>query len=243
MNLIIDVGNSFIKLAVFENNKIKHKEVVENVLVLEAIWALRDKHGLLDHIIISSVGKLKESDIKVLDASFDVLVLNSKTKLPFHNLYKTPKTLGVDRMALVSASVHQYPKKNVLVIDAGTCITYDFVNTKNEYLGGAISPGLRMRYKSLNNLTANLPLLDTEIPESIIGKSTKDSIHSGVVNGVLNEIDGAIREYKEKYSDLTVILTGGDANFLSKQLKSSIFANSNFLLEGLNYILQFNTNS
>ena len=99
-----------------------------------------------------------------------------------------------------------------------------------------------MRYKSLNNLTANLPLLDTEIPESIVGNSTNDSIHSGVVNGVLNEIDGVIRDYKEKYSDLTVILTGGDANFLSKQLKSSIFANSNFLLEGLNYILQFNTN-
>jgi type III pantothenate kinase len=99
-----------------------------------------------------------------------------------------------------------------------------------------------MRYKALNNLTANLPLLDIEIPESIVGNSTNDSIHSGVVNGVLNEIDGAIRDYKEKYSNLTVILTGGDANFLSKQLKSSIFANSNFLLEGLNYILQFNTN-
>jgi len=243
MNLIIDVGNSFIKLAVFENNIIKHKEVIENELILDAIYTVKENYVLIDHIIISSVGKLKESDIKVIDTSFDLLVLNSKTKLPFQNLYKTPKTLGVDRIALVSASVNQYPKSNVIIIDAGTCITYDFVNTKNEYLGGAISPGLRMRYKSLNNLTANLPLLDTEIPKNIIGNSTKDSIHSGVVNGVLNEIDGAIQEYKDKYSDLTVILTGGDSNFLSKQLKSSIFANSNFLLEGLNYILQFNTNS
>ena len=100
-----------------------------------------------------------------------------------------------------------------------------------------------MRYKSLNNLTANLPLLESEIPNDIIGNSTNDSIHSGVVNGILKEIDGVIKEYEEKYSDLTVILTGGDAKFLSKQLKSSIFANSNFLLEGLNYILQFNSNA
>lgn len=98
-----------------------------------------------------------------------------------------------------------------------------------------------MRYKSLHNLTANLPLLDTETPNTIIGNTTNNSIHSGVIHGVLKEIDGVIADYKEKYSDLTVILTGGDTNFLSKQLKSSIFANSNFLLEGLNFILQFNS--
>jgi type III pantothenate kinase len=138
--------------------------------------------------------------------------------------------------------VYHYPDNNVLIIDAGTCITYDFITNKNEYLGGAISPGIRMRYKGLNNLTANLPLLETKSPEDIIGSSTNSSIHSGVVNGVVNEIDGFINAYKEKYSYLTVILTGGDANFLSEQLKSSIFANSNFLLEGLNYILEFNSN-
>lgn len=243
MNLIVDVGNSFVKLAVFKNNAILYKEVVETTLILDSISNITDNYKLIDKVIISSVGKLEEGDIKVINESFNLLVLNSKTKLPFNNLYKTPKTLGVDRIALVSASVYQYSENNVLIIDAGTCITYDFVNSKNEYLGGAISPGLRMRYKSLNNLTANLPLLDMEVPHNITGNSTKDSIHSGVVNGVLNEIDGTIRAYKEKYSDLTVILTGGNANFLSKQLKSSIFANSNFLLEGLNYILQFNTNS
>ena len=145
-------------------------------------------------------------------------------------------------MALVSASVKHYPNNNVLIVDAGTCITYDFINNKNEYLGGAISPGLRMRYTSLNNLTANLPLLDISLPNDIMGNSTETSIHSGVVYGVLKEIDGVIEDYKLKYSDLTVILTGGDSNFLSKQLKSSIFATSNFLLEGLNFILQFNSN-
>ncbi|GAA4977949.1 type III pantothenate kinase [Algibacter aquimarinus] len=242
MNLIIDVGNSLVKLAVFKNDKIKHKETVEIDLVLEHIFLLKKKYKLIDKLIISSVGKFKEKDLSIIEESFNSLILNSKTKLPFDNLYKTPKTLGVDRIALVSASVNEFPENNVLIIDAGTCITFDFITDENKYLGGAISPGLRMRYRALNNLTANLPLLDTEIPDDITGNSTEQSIHSGVVNGTLKEIDGVIKEYEQKYSDLTVILTGGDAKFLSKQLKSSIFANSNFLLEGLNYILQFNSN-
>ena len=170
-----------------------------------------------------------------------MLILDSEIKLPFKNSYKTPKTLGVDRIALVSASVKQYPDNNVLVIDAGTCITYDFITDENEYLGGAISPGVRLRYRSLNNLTANLPLLESKLPKSLIGNTTDSSIHSGVVFGVLKEMDGVIGDYKEKYSDLTVILTGGDTNFLSKQLKNGIFANSNFLLEGLNFILEYNS--
>jgi type III pantothenate kinase len=243
MNLIIDVGNSLVKLAVFKGSKIIHREVVEIKDILEHIKLVSDKYNSIKSAIISSVGKLNKKSINIIGGNFKLIELNSKTKLPFTNLYETPETLGVDRIALVSASVYQFPESNVLIIDSGTCITYDFITTKNEYLGGAISPGLRMRYKALNNLTTNLPLLDTEIPDNIIGRSTKSSIHSGVVNGVLNEIDGVIKAYEEKYLDLTVILTGGDANFLSKQLKSGIFANSNFLLEGLNYILQYNSNS
>jgi type III pantothenate kinase len=142
---------------------------------------------------------------------------------------------------LVSASVEQFPDSNVLIIDAGTCITYDFINTNNEYIGGAISPGIRLRYRALNDLTANLPLLETQVPEDILGNSTQNAIHSGVVFGVLKEIDGVIEDYINKYSGLTVILTGGDTKFLSNQLKNSIFANSNFLLEGLNFILEYNT--
>lgn len=243
MNLIIDVGNSFVKLAVFSDGKIKHKEVVEVKHILERVSFIKEYYSSIKDAIISSVGKLNKKDVKAIDKHFNLIVLNSKTKLPFENLYKTPETLGVDRIALVSASVNEFSENNVLIIDAGTCITYDFVTSENKYLGGAISPGLRMRYKALNNLTANLPLLETKFPDNITGTSTSESIHSGVVNGVLKEIDGVINEYEQKYSYLTVILTGGDANFLSKQLKSSIFANSNFLLEGLNYILQFNTNS
>ncbi|GAA3609013.1 type III pantothenate kinase [Flavivirga amylovorans] len=242
MNLVIDVGNSYVKLAVFESGILKYKGTVTLGSVLEGINSLKDKYVSIKKAIISSVGRLDKETIEIIKESFNITILDSSTKLPFKNLYKTPNTLGVDRIALVCASVEQFPNSNALIIDAGTCVTYDFVTVKNEYLGGAISPGLRMRYESLNNLTANLPLLESETPKSIIGNSTNDSIHSGVVHGLLKEIDGNIEVYNLKYSDLTVILTGGDANFLSKQLKSSIFANSNFLLEGLNYILQFNSN-
>ncbi|WP_147678862.1 type III pantothenate kinase [Algibacter pacificus] len=242
MYLIIDIGNSFVKLAVFEEDLLKSKQVVDLNNFLKEVRTLKNKYLNIKKAIISSVGNLTNSDTNALSKLFDLTILNSATKLPFSNLYKTPATLGVDRIALVCASIKQFPHKNALIIDAGTCITYDFITANNDYLGGAISPGLRMRYASLNNLTANLPLLNTEIPKSIIGNSTKSAIHSGVVYGVLNEIEGNIATYKEKYSDLTIILTGGDSNFLSKQLKSSIFVNSNFLLEGLYYILKYNSN-
>ncbi len=241
MNLIIDVGNTLVKFAVFEQDRIVEKHAITSEGFLNFFKTIIKKHRNIDKCIVSSVAKLMTDDVGYVQKKLNTLILNSETKLPFKNLYKTPKTLGVDRIALVCASVEQFPDKNVLIIDAGTCITYDFINTKNEYLGGAISPGIRLRYQSLHNLTANLPLLETEMPENSIGNSTASSIHSGVVFGILKEIDGVIEDYQEKYSDLTVILTGGDAYFLSKQLKNSIFANSNFLLEGLNFILEYNS--
>lgn len=241
MNLIVDVGNSYVKFAVFQQGKLIHKFVSELKDFNKTYKIVRDDFSNIEKVIVSSVGKLVASQIEIIKKQDNVLVLDSNVKLPFKNLYKTPKTLGVDRIALVSASVNHFPNTNVLIIDAGTCITYDFITSENQYFGGAISPGIRLRYQSLHNLTANLPLLDSEIPKRLIGTSTSEAIHSGVINGVLKEIDGIIEEYQKKYSDLTVILTGGDAKFLSNQLKNSIFANSNFLLEGLNFILEFNT--
>lgn len=241
MNLIIDVGNSNVKLAVFQQDKLLHKSITELRQLNESIEIIKTNFPKIDKAIISSVGNLQNFQIQYIKKHFTTFILDSTSKIPFINLYKTPKTLGVDRIALVSASVNQFPNKNVLIIDVGTCVTYDFITSKNEYLGGAISPGIRLRYKTLNSLTANLPLLETEIPKSIIGDSTSSAIHSGVIYGILKEIDGIIDEYQKKYSDLTVILTGGDANLLSNQLKNSIFANSNFLLEGLNFILEFNS--
>ncbi|MGB2316775.1 MAG: type III pantothenate kinase, partial [Flavobacteriaceae bacterium] len=144
---------------------------------------------------------------------------------------------------LAAAATQQYPNTNTLIIDAGTCITYDFVDANSQYLGGAISPGLQMRYNALHNQTAQLPLLQPSDTNSYIGSTTDTSIHSGVVHGIVQEIQGVISTYSSDYLDLTVILTGGDANFLLKQFKISIFANSNFLLEGLNFLLDYNTNS
>lgn len=240
MNLIIDVGNTLVKFAVYQQDKMLVKQVVASEDARETFNSIIHSHAI-EKAILSSVGRLNPGFVEGLDIHFKILQLNKTVSLPFINAYKTPETLGVDRMALVSAAVQKHPQSNVLVIDAGTCITYDFVTEQNTYLGGAISPGIRLRYKSLNNLTANLPLLDTEIPKAITGNTTATSIHSGVVYGILKEIDGVIEEYQDKYADLTVILTGGDADFLSKQLKNGIFANSNFLLDGLNFILEFNS--
>ena len=241
MNLIVDVGNTYVKFAIFNGKDLIYKLSFKLNEFKKQYKIIKKDFPKLKNAIISSVGHLNEKHVELIENNLNVIQLSSKTRLPFKNLYQTPKTLGVDRIALVSASVDQFSDKNVLIIDAGTCITYDFITTENHYLGGAISPGIRLRYKTLNNLTANLPLLDTKLPKGMIGDSTESSIHSGVVNGVVKEIDGIINQYRDDYSDLTVILTGGDTKFLSNQLKNSIFANSNFLLEGLNFILEYNS--
>jgi len=241
MNLIVDVGNTFVKFATFKDGELIHKISFKLSEFKKQYTALRKDFPKINTAIVASVGRLSKKQIEILDKDLEVIELNYKTRLPFKNLYKTPKTLGVDRLALVSASVNQFPDKNVLIIDAGTCLTYDFITDNNDYLGGAISPGIRLRYHTLNNLTANLPLLEKKQPQNIIGSTTESSIHSGVIYGVTKEIDGVIDQYRDKHQDLTVILTGGDANFLSNQLKNSIFANSNFLLEGLNFIIDFNS--
>lgn len=242
MNLVIDIGNTYTKIGVFNASEIIYKVVIEQNKFRETIEGIKTKYPLITDAIISSVSNLQKKNIQYVKNLFNTLVLDHLVKMPFMNLYKTPTTLGIDRLALVAASVDQFSDKNVLVIDAGTCVTYDFKNKKNEYLGGAIAPGIGLRYKSLHDFTAKLPLLQLNTPENHIGKSTEEAIHSGVVFGILHEINGVIEEYCNIYPDLTVILTGGDAHFLSKRLKNGIFATSNFLLEGLNYILAFNNN-
>ena len=239
MNLIIDVGNTRIKTAVFEDGKMIHNEsLTANSFISEAKNIVKKYN--CTNAIISSVGSINKSLIAELRAEINLIALDYTTKVPFVNQYATPKTLGVDRIALVSSAVATYPNKNVLIIDAGSCITYDFVNNKGNYFGGAISPGLQMRYKALNVFTENLPLLEPSEIVELIGNSTETSIHSGIINGVINEIDGFIEQYRKKNTDLTIVLTGGDIKFLSNRLKNGIFANPIFLLEGLNTILTYN---
>jgi len=239
MNLVIDIGNTQIKTAVFKDNTLYNKEIYSKDDFFNSIENITKKYRI-KHAILSNVGEIENLKMLEIRKLFDVLVLNSKTRLPFINNYKTPQTLGVDRIALIAAAVDQFPNKNVLIFDAGSCITYDFVNEKNEYLGGGISPGIEMRYKALNSYTANLPklTLSNEIPE--IGNTTENSIHFGVLNGIIQEIEGVINQFKVKNQKLTVVLTGGDTIYLAKNLKSTIFANPNFLLEGLNSILIYN---
>lgn len=240
MNLVIDVGNTLVKAGIFENEYLKEKISFPKEEFLTYIENISLAYPRIKNVLIASVGNLEEHQVGQLQAQFPILYLTQDTKVPFINKYSTPKTLGVDRIALVSAAAQQLPFKNVLIIDAGTCITYDFISDRNEYFGGAISPGISLRYQALHSFTHRLPLLNKEIPHDIIGNSTTSSIHSGVVGGIVNEIDGFIENYKIKFRDLTVILTGGDAQFLRGSIKNDIFANSNFLLEGLNHILEYN---
>ncbi|MDX1471413.1 MAG: type III pantothenate kinase, partial [Flavobacteriaceae bacterium] len=158
MNLVIDVGNTNIKCAVFKDGVIHRLIRLEPKDFNSGVESLLGQENI-NKGIISSVGKLDQENHDFLKHYPFIVFLNHDFILPFSNLYSTPSTLGLDRIALAAAAVHKYPSQNVLVIDAGTCVTYDFINSKSEYLGGAISPGLTLRYKSLNNFTANLPLL------------------------------------------------------------------------------------
>ncbi len=239
MNLSIDIGNSRVKLAVFKDDRCLFIEITTKENLINKIKDVKESYNI-KRTIIASVSDNKTEVKNKIKSFFEVVILNADLKFPFVIDYKTKETLGVDRLALMAAVTKKHPHNNVLVIDAGTCITYDFMSKDTHYLGGSISPGLLMRYKALNNQTEKLPFLAPKYPNNFIGNSTKQSIHSGVIFGIINEIEGVISQYKAKYSNLTVVLTGGDTNFLSEKLKSGIFANPNFLLEGLNHILNHN---
>ena len=243
MNLIIDVGNTNGKIAVFNHNKIIEVATIKTSNTINRINIFTQKYNSINRAIISNVSTSDNQEIKENLSLESIYFLSENLKLPFINLYKSKETLGSDRIALASAVIKNYPNSNVLVIDAGTCITMDFIDKNGNYHGGSISPGIDMRYSSLSNYTSNLPKLEKTYPSNIIGSSTEESIHSGIVNGVVFEIRESISEYQGKYKDIKIILTGGDSVFLSKPLKISIFANQNFLLEGLNFILNLNIDS
>lgn len=238
MILAIDVGNSRIKAAVFENSKLVEHFVFVKDNLENSLSIIIKKFCSITDLVLSSVGNVEIESFLKYQNILKVHFINHQTAFPFNNLYQTPLTLGIDRMVLSAGAVLQYPKKNRLVIDAGTCITYDFIDEFDNYHGGAISPGLQLRYKALNDYTARLPLLALDNPENFIGSSTNAAIHAGVVNGLVYEMDGFIEDFEKKHSNFIIILTGGDTDFLAKRLKNTIFANSNFLLESLNKIFQ-----
>ncbi len=238
LNLVIDLGNSSLKVALFDKNLMISKFIYTN----QSLSIISDlfKNNVINNSLISNVSTIDKNILDFLKINSNLISINESTDLPFINLYKTKNTLGHDRIALVSAAAIDFPDQNILIIDAGTCITYDFKNTKNEYLGGGISPGIQMRFKSLNSETSNLPLSTINLNNKLIGDNTDSSINSGVVNGVIYEINGIITQYQERFKNIKIILTGGDSNFLLKKIKNTIFADQNFLLKGLNYLLEDN---
>ena len=239
MNLVIDIGNNYFKLAVFQKNRILYNASEKNRIIEKNISDLLDQYTKISNCIISNVSSLSIDHIfKVRKINF--CKLTSSLKLPFKLNYKTPESLGNDRIALVAASLKLYPNSNNIIIDTGTCITIDFIDQNSNYMGGMISPGIEMRYKSLHNYTSRLPDLEKSSNFQFPADSTSGSIHAGVVGGVTNEILGFIDQITSEYKRVNIILTGGDAKFLSKTLKIAIFANQIFILEGLNSILNLN---
>ena len=241
MNLVVDIGNNFFKLGIFENSNLIFSFFDKNDKIDVEIEKIISSYSKITSALISNVSSIKINDI-LNKLNIKIYELDSTFIFPFKLNYKTPESLGNDRLALAAAATILYPNSNNLVIDAGTCITIDFIDNNNYFMGGSISPGVKMRYDSLNHYTANLPLLKNENNFNYPGDSTNASIHAGIIGGVSNEINGFIKQINSRNDKVNVILTGGDAKILSKTLKITIFANQNFILEGLNSILNLNKN-
>jgi len=237
VKLIIDIGNTAVKTALFEDKQLFSSAVL-NDYTLQNILVFVGEHTISDAIIssVKTVDTVLEQIIQYFDAHF----LNEKTPLPITIDYKTPNTLGKDRVAAAVGASFLFPKQDVLVLDAGTCLTIDFINKKKVYKGGRISPGISMRYNALNQFTSNLPLCEFSESCMIIGDDTNSSIISGVQQGILAEVREVINLYKMENKDTIIAVTGGDCFFFEKELKISIFANPFLVMEGLNEILDYN---
>ncbi|HEY9047008.1 MAG TPA: type III pantothenate kinase [Ohtaekwangia sp.] len=235
MNIVVDYGNSSAKVGIFDQRTLKEKHVFRSEVELKDFL----QNFPADHFIISSVN----TDAKTVSewtSAKKKFILRHTLPLPVQNLYATPHTLGVDRIAGVCGAQILYPATNCLVIDAGTCITYDFLDSEARYHGGSISPGLKMRFEAMHTFTARLPLVQVTENPPLTGNSTETCMQSGAIHGLTEEIDGIIRRYSEKFSGLVVILCGGDTAFFENRLKASIFAVPELVLSGLNSILLYN---
>ncbi|MFN4123257.1 MAG: type III pantothenate kinase [Flavobacteriales bacterium] len=236
--LVFDIGNTLSKVALFEDDRLSKIYRLENEELEDIVYQFMPLD--LDGIIYSTVKKNPEKHISFLkDLDVELIQFSDKIDLPLSIKYETPKTLGLDRLANAVAAVTNFKSTPCLVIDAGTCIKYDFVNQFGEYYGGSISPGIKMRYKALHKFTDALPSLDMAESYYLIGRNTEESIHSGVLNGAIAEVKGIIEQYQMAQKDIKVIITGGDYLLFERNLKISIFADPNFTLKGLNEAAKF----
>ena len=236
MNLIIDIGNTSSKVAIFDETGIIKQQIFIKLTLSEI---LSFSNGFtISASIISSVKKT-DNNIQAIISHFNSLFLMHKTAIPILNDYITDETLGKDRLAGIVGANTSFPNKNILLIDAGSCITFDFfIDVK--YCGGRISPGLQMRYNALHTFTNQLPQISISDMHFTFGKDTSSSIISGVQQGAIDEMDAVIDTFRKENKDSIVILCGGDHNFFDKHLKNSIFVDPFIVLKGLNIILEFN---
>jgi type III pantothenate kinase len=241
MKLAVDIGNSLVKIAVFNRDELIETKIIES-FNQEVFLGLLAAFSGISSAIISDVRSSNLSFLEAFKQQIHLIKFDESTNLPIKNLYKTPATLGKDRLAGVIGAADMFSSGSILVIDAGTSITYDFINENREYLGGGISPGISMRFKALNTFTGKLPLVKPEWEKeiSLIGESTETSILSGVQYAVLREVDGMINHYNQQFEKLNVVITGGDYKYFDKYLKNNIFAAPNLVLSGLKKILDFN---
>ena len=239
MNLIIDTGNTLTKIALFQGRELVAFTSFAGVDTKHIIQFC-EANPLIKNAILSTVKEHPAEVDQFLKQNFNTILFSHKTPVPVINKYSTPETLGKDRLAGVIGAQHLFHACDILVIDAGTAITYDLITANGEYFGGAISPGITMRYKALHTFTSRLPLMDYYDEAPLIGDNTSSSIQSGVLNGVVSEMEGIIKRYQLRYAGLKIIMTGGDHNYFDKRLKIKTFAAPNLVLEGLNLILNFN---
>lgn len=231
-NLCIDIGNTNIKSGFFSGDdlKISCSDIEELSIMTDAMQF---------DCIISNVRKAVPDLInRISKKAGKCIILSHRIKLPLKILYSTPETLGMDRIAAAVGAKKHFPDKNCIVIDAGTCITMDFIDKNNNYLGGNISPGINMRITAMSRFTGALPMVSIKDNTDILGKSTVEALQNGSFKGTIWEISSFIREINKKFGQSQLVFTGGDAKYFVNYFKTMIFADSNLILTGLNEILK-----
>lgn len=239
MNLVTDIGNSRTKIFVFEQSSIKHKQIVETISE-NVLQNILDTFTISKAILSSVTNQEAAIYNYLLKKNIPTHIISETSNHKLTIRYKTPNTLGKDRLAAAIGAASLFPKSNKVIIDAGTAITIDMVTDKNEYLGGNISPGVNTRFKALHNYTNKLPLLSVKNSWSIIGNNTDSAIISGVQQGVIFEIEGYINYFKKNFKNVQIIITGGDADFISTNISHQVCNEPDLVLIGLNSIIQYN---
>jgi type III pantothenate kinase len=242
MNLVLDIGNTRSKLALFQGDTLVSAGMFDLSEPASVARFLGDRKA--DHMLISTVKKHLPAFLEDLGKQIPLTAFTADTPVPLKNAYTSANTLGSDRLAGIIGAWKRYPGEAVLLVDSGTCIKYNYLTPQGEYLGGGISPGIDMRFKAMHAYTGRLPELAADYNfDTLIGSNTTESLLSGVMNGVVEEVGGIIKRFETQYPGLKIVLTGGNYHFFEKRLKKPIFAHPNIILEGLNEILEYNVKS